>query len=279
MLLKHISKATLLLLALSLVSQAEDKPKDGEDTPLRKLIDESVNWYQLRKSGEEVPMKPVIAMRWPNNTRGSADGATVIWVADGRPEAVCAIYPWQDLFEHQFDSLSRGTVVAERDDEIVWQPMEAGLQFRPIDGAPAPAKTRAARLRQMKALTKLFKATLLGWTNDGSQVEQLRILSRPLYRYEIENPEQVHDGALFAFVTGTDPEVLLSIESFGEPDQQQWQYAFVRRTSGGLEGRFRDKVVWGAGKYPQQRDPKLNHIGFARPLDEALESVRTEATP
>lgn len=238
---------------------------------LRKAIDNSIDWYQLFPNHDAViPMEAVTALRWPNNIRGSTDGATVIWIANGRPEVVAAIFPWENRFIHEFDSLSRGTIVARRDDEIVWTPKTMGLEFRLIDDAPAPAATSAARLRQMKSLTNQFKATLLGWLPDNSQREELRMMSRPIYRYEIDKPDKVQDGALFAYATGTDPEVLLVIEAFGEPGAYRWEYAFVRRSSAGLEGHFRDKSVWTVGKYPQQKNPLLNHIVFARPLDEVL---------
>lgn len=259
----------MLIVVLLTVTAIADEPP----TKLRQLIDNSIGWYELFPIEQNTePMQPVVALRWPNNTRGSTDGASVIWIAEGRPEAVAAIYPWNELFIHEFDSLSRGKIVAKRDGEIVWSPTSEGLQFRPIEDVSAPDRSSALRLRQMKALTREFKATLLGWAPDGSQREELRPMSRPLYRYEIEKPDKVLDGALFAYVTGTDPEVLLAIEAFGEAGVYQWQYAFVRRSSGGLEGRFRNQLVWSADKYPQQKNPALNHIVFSRPLDEALES-------
>ena len=89
-------------------------------TTLRELIDESIGWYEILPNAASTDgMKPVVALRWPNSIRGSSDGATVVWVAKGRPEAVAAIYPWEGLFIHEFDSLSRGQIVAKRDDEIV----------------------------------------------------------------------------------------------------------------------------------------------------------------
>ena len=142
----------------------------------------------------------------------------------------------------------------------------------------APARpTRAlsspvTRLRQMKTLAKNFKATLLGWNADNSEREELRPMSRPIYRYKIKEPDKVQDGALFAYATGTDPEVLLVIEAFGEAGAYEWQYAFVRRSSGGLEGRFRDRLVWSANKHPPQKNPTLNHVSFSRQLDEVLAS-------
>ncbi|MBC8354334.1 MAG: hypothetical protein H8E66_20255 [Planctomycetes bacterium] len=244
-------------------------------TALREAIDKSIDWYQLFPSENDTkPMKPIVALRWPNNIRGSTDGATVVWVDKGRAEAVVAIYPWEELFIHEFDSLSRGTLVARSDEEVVWNPNKPGLQFHPIDDVPPPAESALVRLRQMKSLTKHFKATLLGWVADNSQREELRMMTRPIYRYEIDKPDKVQDGAIFAYATGTDPEVLLVIEAFGDAGRYAWQYAFVRRSSGGLEGRIRNKIVWVAEKYPQKKNRQSNHVEFSRPLDEVLATER-----
>ena len=65
---------------------------DEPDPRLRRLIDDSISWYELFSPAGGQPMKPAVALRWDNNTRGSAHGATVIWLSRGRPEAVAAIY-------------------------------------------------------------------------------------------------------------------------------------------------------------------------------------------
>jgi hypothetical protein len=270
-----INVSTLLAVVLVSAAATAEPP-----TKLRKLIDDSIGWFELLPSEESTePMQPVVALLWDNNTRDSASGATVVWVAKGRPEAVVAIYPWRGLFCHEFDSLSRGTIVAKRDEKRIWNPETPGLQFRPIDDAPAPDSTRRGRLRQMKALSKQFKATLLGWKTDNSQREELRLMTTPLYRYKIEKPDKVLDGVIFAYASGTDPEVLLLIEAFGDAGQYRWEYAFVRRSSGGLQGRFRSQIVWAAKMHPQKKNPLLNHVEFSRPLDEALEAVEIVATP
>jgi len=252
-------------------SNSPDKPDARVGTPLRKLIDESIHWYQLRKGAKsETVLEPLIVMRWPNNIRGSTDGASVIWVADGRPEAIGSIYPWQEKFVHEFESLSRGSLEAEFEERLVWKPETAGLEFREIPDAPPPSQSAPLRLRQMKALASQFSSTLLGWRDDGSQVEKLRLILRPLYRYEIKRPDQILDGALFAYAVGTDPETLLVIEAVRRANQWRWEYAFVRQTSAGLEGRFRDQLVWTAQKYPPNKVIGNPHIQFTQPLADVL---------
>jgi hypothetical protein len=269
-----IDATPLIFVALFGVTASCDEPP----TKLRMLIDASVDWYEVFRSEDSTEsMKPVMALRWPNTIRGSTDGATVFWLADGRPEAVVAMFSFGGNFVHEFDSLSRGTIVAKRDSETVWNPRTPGLTFRPIEGAPKPARFAPARLRQMKVLAKDFTAKFLGWKSDNSQVEELRRMTTPLHRYKIDKPDTVLDGVIFAYASGTDPEVLLIIEAFGEPDAYQWHYAFVRRSSAGLEGLFRDEIVWAAKKNPPRWLRDRNHTAFKQPLQQALEALEGEA--
>ncbi len=256
---------------------SQEKPAANEPasetrtpSPLRQLLDESLTWYELTTDeSSATPMEPRVVMRWANNTRGSDDGMTVLFLHQGRPEAVCCVYPWESALNHEFDSLSRGKLVAKQDGVATWKPKSAGLEFKAIPGADSPSAQPAARLRQMKALVTEFSSTLLGWKSNNSDRESLRLLPQPLYRYESKRGD-VLDGAVFGFVQGTDPETLLLIEAFRKGAGFEWQYAFVRRTSGELEGRFRDDVVWHVDRYPEQRNPSSTHFTFSKLLPPAL---------
>jgi hypothetical protein len=262
----------------------EAGPKDG--TPgnassaapktLRDLITASVKWYEVYPSAESKDAAEArTVLRWANNTRGSEDGVTVLFVHAGRPLAAVCIYPWAKHLVHDFESLSRDKIVARRDGEVVWQPQTAGVAFADIPGVPTPAETRALRLRQMKALAQKFQATLLGWKTDNSDREQLRLLTRPLYRYDPKEGA-VTDGAVFAFAMGTDPEALLLVEAVKERGAAKWQYAFARRTSGELEARLGEAVVWNAERFPQQDDARKPHFTRVTPLPPDLEPGTVE---
>jgi hypothetical protein len=144
------------------------------------------------------------------------------------------------------------------------------VEFHPAPDAPKPASSPPERLRQMKAIAERFKATMTGWSADNADREELRLLPRPLYRYDLTGakaPEPpVLDGGLFAYVQGTDPEVVLMLEAVGTADKADWQYALVRATSGGVEVKLGDRVVWSAPKGPANRDPTLPHFSMRRPL-------------
>ena len=112
----------------------------------------------------------------------------------------------------------------------------------------------------MKGLVRRFSATLTGWKSSESKREELRLLPQQLYRYDIQAAEKTHpelrDGAVFAFVQGTDPEMLLLLEAVAEDERPpSWQYAFARATSGGLEAQLDGKLVW---KVEQLLDDKTS---------------------
>jgi hypothetical protein len=256
----------------SLEPVPEAKPESKEVSPLRKMMDESLDWNELYSGGQPpTKMTARVVMRWVNNTRGSEDGMTVLYLADGCPEAVCCIYPWNDRLNHEFDSLSRGSLIGKRDGDVVWSPAKPGLQFQPVPGADPPNESPVVRLRQMKALSSQFSSTMLGWRADKSDREELRRLPQPLYRYESKRGA-VLDGAVFAFVQGTDPESLLLIEAFKKDAGFEWQFAFARRTSGELEARHKDKIVWHADRFPANDDPQSTHRVLSRPIDAASQS-------
>jgi hypothetical protein len=276
----------LLSVALTLIVAAEGFAQETATTaidaakkdvsPIRKLLDESLSWTELfANERSATPMATRVAMRWANNTRGSEDGMTVLYLSDGRPEAVCCVYPWEKQLCLEFDSLSRGTLIAKRDGAVVWQPEKPGVEFHSVPDADSPAESPVARLRQMKALAGQFSSTMLGWKADKSDREPLRLLPQPLYRYDSKRTDLL-DGAVFAFVQGTDPESLLLIEAFKVGDRFEWQFAFARRTSGELEGRHKDKIVWHADRFPANNNPRSIHRVLARPLAAGLLSESTQ---
>jgi hypothetical protein len=235
----------------------------------RAVIDEVLGRHEVFPGPESRdPMQVVPALRWSNNTRGTENALTVLYVRNGRPYAAACLFPYDRGMIHDFQSLSRESdkIVARRGTEVVWQPQTAGVQFAPIPDAPAPKATRKQRLPQLKQLAERFESTMLGWRVETNDQEKLRLLSQPLYRYDPE-PGAVIDGAVFAFVQGTDPESLLLIELVQDGPQQRWVYAFARRTAGKLEGRLDDKVVWTAPLNPEYKDPKGPHFTVHIRLD------------
>lgn len=260
-----IRNCGILLLLMTTAVTGQETTSTADDPELAKLravLDRSQEGFQLsptRDPAVKMTSKPVL--RWTNNERDSQSlGVVVLWLDRGQPAAVMATYSWMGNLYHEFDLLSRSSVIATRDSDVVWRP-KSSLKFQPIPGAPEVESSAPARLRQMKELAEQFGATMLGWRADNSDRAELRRLPRELYRYQTESSEVI-DGAVFAFVLGTDPEVLLLIEAVKQNERMEWQYAFVRQTSGGLEGRHRNQVVWSVEKHAARSDPSATGLSL-----------------
>ena len=78
---------------------------------------------------------------------------------------------------------------------------------------------------------------------NGNQWE-LRLLPTPIYHYENTEGELL-DGAMFAFVRGTDPDLWLLIEARAIDGGHQWQYGLAT-FNGKVESHvdYRGAEVW-----------------------------------
>lgn len=176
-------------------------------------------------------------------------GAVYVWTIEGRPDAVGTIFVYNvygpgDLWiMHEFHSLSpeKLSVARRSGRQTPWQP-QAGVAFTPLDDAPTPAAKPVARLSQMRSLAREFAVNTVSL--QGERWE-LRLLPQPLFRYGLEGEAPV-DGALFAFVTsaGTDPELMLLIETRPTKAGLRWHYAPLRFTLFDVTLEYRGKAVW-----------------------------------
>jgi hypothetical protein len=251
---------------------AQEAARPAEDSQVEKIRAElvkSIEWNEYFLGDKDEPLKPQVIMKWNNQVRGGGTvvGLSVVWTDATRPQVIASIYPWEGILTQEYDVLARDAkVMAKSNDRVVWRPETTGLEFRPFPRAPSPAASQAQRRLQLKELAEQFEVTMIGWSFEKADREQLRLLPQPLYRYGGEGKE-VLDGALFGYVIGTDPEAALMVEAFRTEDgKYQWQYAFVRQTSGGLEAKLRDEVVWTAEKRPGEDDPRKAHFRLLRPL-------------
>jgi hypothetical protein len=184
-------------------------------------------------------------LRWTNPVQSDGAGEVYVWTDRGRPEALVSIYRFVGAngkpgLHHEFHSLAQSRLTARGAQERTWSPEQAGVEFQPVPDAAQPATSPTGRRRQMRDIAALFQVD----KTDRQEVRRtLRLLTQPLYRYEPAR-DDVLDGALFAFVEGTDPEVLLLIEAREAGQGHQWQYALARLNSVHLEARHKDRSVW-----------------------------------
>jgi hypothetical protein len=198
-------------------------------------------------------------LHWANPLRKTGNGAVFLWLDGGRPAVIASFYTYRvdgtSVEDHEFESLAITPLTATNDGRVAWAPKAGGISWQPIPGAPAPAATPATRVRQMQTLAREFRAFF-----DGVEDKtELRLLSRPLYRYQTEGPE-ADTGALFAFVQTTDPEVLLLIESRPNAGTPAWHYGFARMSMVNLRAKHKDKDVWVADWDADRRNPSKPYV-------------------
>jgi hypothetical protein len=245
----------------SLSEENADQADDERLQAIKLLLEESVAWYDvLPEAGAKEGLRPQIVLRWRNEVRINTGAAILaIWTDQGRPEAMASIFQHGKNICHEFGSLSRSKRIEVRDEtSVVWSPVKVGMEFRDVPDSPIPAENRAARLRQMKSLAGQFEARLQPTKVGDGNPEVLRLLPTPLYRYDLQDAKDIkptlRDGGMFAFVMGTDPEVILLLEAVEHAGKSVWQYGFARATSYAVEARLKDEVVWSVESGPASKE-------------------------
>jgi hypothetical protein len=205
--------------------------------------------YEIELAGEpgtKLELQPDPVLRWSNPERGEIYGGVYLWTRDGRPEVAAAMFKWYSPFTHmthEFQSLSPGGLTAGRNGKTVWETSDPGIELKPVPEGPLASATRPARLRQMRSLAETFAATLV-MRDEGAH--QLRLLAQPLYRYP-QGTGDWSDGALLAYVQGTDPEVLLMLESRRDAQGAfRWHYGLARMNFEELHVAHGGQPVWTA---------------------------------
>jgi hypothetical protein len=184
-------------------------------------------------------------LRWSNPTVGTIFGEVFMWTVEGRPVAIGSIYhrydrPWG--WNLELVSTSVSPLRATEDQATLWHAESAGVALRPFPNAPPPSPKPATRLGQMRKLAERFSTELADGRNEEEVTRQLRLLSQPLYRYSTRQ-DGVVDGALFAVVEGTDPELWIMLEAIDDADKAVWQYALARMDSWPMRVRLDGEIV------------------------------------
>jgi hypothetical protein len=251
-----MSPALAAILICGLVGQAGPpaaSPTDFAQTQRKKwneLCASQAASYDILVDGDreqplELAPKPVLF--WSNPIRGGeTNGAVFVWTRQGRAEAVGTVFsfldrrdPKQRVIAHSFHSLSLQPLAAQRDGRPSWSILGPGIRPEPIPDAPKPAGNAPLRLTQIRELARDFTAASV---HNGVE-QELRLLPQPIFR-NLPSSDSVLDGALFTFVTGTDPELMLVIESRESPAGPVWQYAAGRFSDLTLKLRHKQVELW-----------------------------------
>jgi len=248
--------AIFLLLLASAIAWAEQPPAGKPTTDdkteaarareaalITRKAAESYTITTTSTDATALVLEPKSLLQWSNPVSGSFHGSVFVWTSHGRPEVVASIYKWYSLTPHlgvELHSLASSPLIAVRAGRPEWLPNRAGVELKPISGAPEPADSPAQRLRQMRDLAKEFSASE---TDRNNVTRELRLLTQPLFRYQ-STESGVLDGALFTFAEGTDTEIILLIEARRGESGFVWHYALARMNSVALRVLHHKREVW-----------------------------------
>ena len=189
--------------------------------------------------------------------------AAAVWKLgeEGRPRALLATEldrkdHGAPCISYEYLSLTR-TPFTLTSVDIRWSPSATPIEFKPIPNAPTPEGTPQRRSRQLREIARRFAARE---DVKGERCE-LRLLPTPVDRYRPSNADRA-DGGIFLFTFGTNPEVVLLIES----DGKTWTYAASRMTGAQVVVLTLDNAVaWEGAPLEMGRDSPFT--GSITPLD------------
>jgi hypothetical protein len=243
--LRHVV-ALLVLLAEPAAAFPDDGLRSSSEQRQR-FAQKAAAGYRFRLAGQadrQVVLENEPLLRWNNQVVREDDGMLFLWSegSKGRPVAAAQFFLVDRHWKHEFQSMADGPFEA-RNGDWTWQPSERGVAWKTagdLAGGSAPQ-----RLRHMKSWIGRFTAAVD--TDEAFEgPEQLRLLTTPVYRYAA--PEAgIVDGAVFAFVQGTNPEILLLVEARTDGT---WRYGFARMSCFYLRVYRDGQIVWRAERAP-----------------------------
>lgn len=191
-------------------------------------------------------------LRFSNAVSGVPDGIVVMWKEGARPAIVAQVFQVKNgAWIHECQSLASAGLKMERDGETFWKPEKGAQAFRPLPDAPRAAATAPKRLVQMKSIAAKFSATddfKISPADKEVTRNELRPLTTPVYRYQ-DAKAGIEDGAVFAFVHGTDPELFLVLELRTNDKGQagaggSWYYSLTPMTCWGVNASLSGTEIW-----------------------------------
>ena len=186
--------------------------------------------------------------RYSDELRHIHDSMIWVWTDGGRPVAMQKLeiadhIPNTPLWCWCFTSLTEARVRVTWPDAPSPFTSSMPVEFSSLAEAPEPGPDKAAWQRQFRTIARQFSGVAYAG-RDGSRLDALRLLPKPILEYEAKD-QRVLVGAVFAMATGTNPNVLLTIElRESEGGVRKWYYAVGRMSADGFTLKYGDRELW-----------------------------------
>jgi len=261
------STIAFVCIAAPLTGYADDEPAEVIRKRWEKLYQDrakSLSVAFVDSTERTVRMVPQPVLSYSNPVRNvEQHGSVFLWTESGRPVLAAAYWsvpepnqPVVRRLSREWHSLTADNVTVKRDSATIWTSSEPGIDWKPLKNTPGPLDSRPLRLTQMRKLARRLHAEIE--TSEG----ELRLMPQPIYRYP-ENSGVV-DGAVFAFVMGTDPELLAVIEAHADPGgAKEWSLGFVHFTNAPVTAEFDGEEIYEAERWSPTKSATRHHLGIA----------------
>ncbi len=220
---------------------SSDEPTPAVDSRLDYLLTRlQALTVQAGERPTVLQSKPLF--RWQNPVSG-ANGAICVWTLQERPVVLSKSH-LNDRKQHYVESLvavSPQPIQVDKGSQSYWSSPKCDTPPATLMDANVPADTERMRLTQMRDIARQYRVTS-HWGEDNRSEWELRLLTTPLYRYR--SPEtDVIDGAVFAYVQGTNPEAVVIVEAVSTPAGNRWQALPHRLTGYAIKAWYRNQLV------------------------------------
>jgi hypothetical protein len=243
---------------------ARVQPIAAEPNPASiELFQQEAAEYQITlKDGRKADLNPTPVLKWSNDVRSDQDGALFAWMLDDRPQILGCVFTYyyqgQERRKHQLHSLAANGLSAAIDDAPVWQPGSSGLKFAVVPNAGVPETDASKQKLQLRRLSRRFSAKL---EEEKGGTTELRLMPTPLITYTPQRPDCIA-GGIFAFATGTDPDLLLVLEVRSINEKPAWNYAFARFHYCRLTAELDGTQVWEVPKELAMKTDRRENSAF-----------------
>ena len=264
--MRHLSLLAFVAFGAFVPAVAGDDRGRDEAAEAEKLCAGELPRWKLTADGAALDAPKESVLRWTNPSAGRVYGNTYLWLRSGRPAAVGCLFhnvqPW-GTFNGELAALTGPKLAATRDDKVMWEP-DSEWRWAAVPGV-TPAATASQRQVQLKALAGEFVVELLDTRNVPRGEDQTpRLLPKPLYRYDATLTKTL-DGALFAFVVGTDPELLVLIECDTAAAKPEWKFGVARMNRDTIRLKRQGETVWEATS-TKDHGPKDTYLFLGLPF-------------
>lgn len=237
-----------------------------------------VSWAQASARPIALTAEPLLS--YTNPVRGGQTfGNVFLWTDAGRPLLLAAFWSVAEpddvtvrWLSQEWHSLANNSVTVNVDGLQTWESGEPGVSWSVVKDVAAPLKSRPLRLAQMREIAAQIRAEI------ETHESELRRMSQPIYRYPPGIPG-ILDGAIFAFVMGTDPELFAVIEATAAEDGSvAWRLGFAHFTNAPVRATIDGEEIFSAGRCPPMQATGRHYLSFHVERHPADLSVPAEGT-